>query len=43
MSSLTEFPGAALTEFPRRWASGEFYLVACFVVEPARPGRLLGR
>jgi hypothetical protein len=39
--TLTLFPGAALTVFPRVWPSGEFYLVTSLLVTSGWPGRLL--
>jgi WhiB family transcriptional regulator, redox-sensing transcriptional regulator len=41
--TLTLFPGAALTLFPRVWPSGEFYRVTSLAVTSGWPGRLLGR
>jgi hypothetical protein len=41
--TLTLFPGAALTLFPRVWLSVMFYLVTSLSVTSTRPGRLLGR
>jgi hypothetical protein len=41
--TLTLFPGAALTLFPRVWPSGVFYRVTSLPVTSGWPGRLLGR
>jgi len=43
MWTLTLFPRATLTLFPRVWPSGEFYLVTSLPVTSARPGRWFGR